>query len=287
MAVPAAPEIEVTRQSQTPEPTLLNSQPPGTLSSQEQLAIEERLSAFRHHIGIHNHASLTSTTSRPASNIGIYQHVISSEQHSLRQYRLFAILINGALAAQIILSAALTALGASSGPHTAVTAFGALNTITAGFLTFLKGSGLPNRMKYYQNEWAKVRIYIEQREREFAHTLEPLQLQEEIAIIERMYENVRRDIEANTPDSYISMMGSKTERGATVQPAPSLARWVDAGNEHVKKTGEEVEKEMKDGEAQIENTIGTRLHETENKFMAIAERAAEKVLHMTKTHPRD
>lgn len=54
-------------------------------------------------------------------------------------------LISVALIMQLIVAAALTALGAADGNHGAVTVFGGINTVIAGFLTYLKGSGLPNR----------------------------------------------------------------------------------------------------------------------------------------------
>lgn len=99
-----------------------------------------------------------------------------------------------------------------------------MNTILAGFLTFLKGSGLPNRLKYYNNEWSKVREYIEQRERDFARGMEDLDLAEEVGIVERMYESVRRDVEANTPDSYVSIGRGRGGNAGVVEPLPSLSR---------------------------------------------------------------
>ncbi|KAK6065255.1 hypothetical protein SCUP515_11311 [Seiridium cupressi] len=83
-------------------------------------------------LGITSSPSLGFTQqSRPAPNIGIY--------------------------ARIVVAAAVTALGAASANHNAITAFGAMNTIVAGLLTFVKGSGLPARYKYYGNEWKKLR----------------------------------------------------------------------------------------------------------------------------------
>ena len=49
-------------------------------------------------------------------------------------------------------AAALTALGAAGASRSAVTVFGAMNTVMAGMLIFLKGSGLSNRLEYYQAE---------------------------------------------------------------------------------------------------------------------------------------
>ncbi|KAL4973808.1 hypothetical protein BDW66DRAFT_161776 [Aspergillus desertorum] len=129
-------------------------------------------------------------------NIGIYTRVVQAETKAAKHYRFYATLINTCLGIQMVVAAALTALGAARGPHNAVTAFGAINTIVAGTLTYLKGSGLPDRLKHYQNEWRNIREYIEQRERELCLDGCGLDVEEEIQIIEQMYEGVKREIEA-------------------------------------------------------------------------------------------
>lgn len=133
---------------------------------------------------------------RSAPNVGIYTRVVRAEQAAAQQFRFFSILMNTCLGIQIVVAAALTALGAARGPHNAVTAFGAINTIMAGILTYLKGSGLPDRLKHYQNEWRNIREYVEQREREFCLDGCQLDVQAEVVFIESMYEGVKREIEA-------------------------------------------------------------------------------------------
>lgn len=133
----------------------------------------ENLNMYRLLIGITSHpsmnpASRTPTGRRPAQNLGIYARVVHNEEVAKRGYKRFSVLINGCLGLQIIVAAALTAMGAGGAGRGAVTAFGAINTVIAGILTFLKGSGLPSRFKYYQTEWKKVREFIEQRERDFS-----------------------------------------------------------------------------------------------------------------------
>lgn len=50
--------------------------------------------------------------------------------------------------AQIVVGAAITALGPSGGEHKlAITILGAVNTSIAGLLAFLKGRGLPERLR--------------------------------------------------------------------------------------------------------------------------------------------
>ncbi|KAJ9655935.1 hypothetical protein H2198_005283 [Neophaeococcomyces mojaviensis] len=179
--------------------------------------VQDTLIQFRHYVGIHNDPDLSS--GRPVANVGIYQRIVKAERSYKKQYKTYSRAINSALGLQIIFAAALTALGAGNGPRSAVTAFGALNTILAGFLTYLKGSGLPNRLKYYENEMVKVREYIEQREREFARGNLDIDLKEEVMIIEDMYETVKRDIEINTPESYVSITNAVARDGRNPQPS--------------------------------------------------------------------
>lgn len=176
-----------------------------------------KLAVFRQLTGIDSVPALklTEILGRPASNLGIYARTVRAEDRATLQYRIFSFLINACLGIQIIVAASLTALGAGNGPHRVVTGFGAINTIIAGFLTYLKGSGLPNRYKHQQNQWEKVREYIEQRERDFCLERCTLEVDEEIDIIERMYEDVRSEMESSMPDSY----GSSEARGRKGLPS--------------------------------------------------------------------
>jgi hypothetical protein len=103
-----------------------------------------------------------------------------------------------------------------------VTAFGAINTVIAGILTYLKGSGLPNRIRYYENEWKKVREYIEQRERDFSRPDCRLDVHEVVHAIETMYEEVKADVQSNYPDNYISVGDIRNRSGLTAPRIPKL-----------------------------------------------------------------
>src|SRR5690242_20098298 len=105
---------------------------------------------------------------RAAPNVGIYNRVCHREAAAKRGFKFASLFINGCLGLQVIVAAALTAMGAANSNHVSITAFGAINTVIAGILTYLKGSGLPNRIRWAENEWKKVREYIEQRERDFS-----------------------------------------------------------------------------------------------------------------------
>lgn len=159
---------------------------------------------------------------RAAPNLGIYHRICHREQEAKRGYKFSALLINGCLGLQIVVAAALTAMGAANSSHVGVTAFGAINTVIAGILTYLKGSGLPNRLRYYENEWKKIREYIEQRERDFSRPDCALDVHDVVRAVEIMYEEVRADIQTNTPDSYISVSDIRARASATNPQVPKL-----------------------------------------------------------------
>lgn len=168
-----------------------------TTQMESLIPINDKLLVFRALTGIDSVPALTQAghLARSAPNVGIYTRVIDNETKAQRAYKIFNFLINTCLGVQVVVAAAVTALGAASGPHSAVTAFGAINTIMAGVLTYLRGSGLPDRLKHYQNQWKNIREYIEQREREFCLVGCDLDVQEEVFIVESMYQSVKAEME--------------------------------------------------------------------------------------------
>jgi hypothetical protein len=151
-----------------------------------------------------------------------YNRVCHREAQAKRGYKFATVFINGILGAQIVVAAALTAMGAANSSHVGVTAFGAINTVIAGILTYLKGSGLPNRIRYYEQEWKRVREFIEQRERDFSRQDCHLDVNEVVSTIEAMYEQVKADIQTNTPDSYISVSDIRARATASVHQVPHM-----------------------------------------------------------------
>lgn len=188
-----------------------------------------QLASFRHMVGIHSTKGFSGSGAadsahnnlhfdgRAAPNLGIYNRVCHRESQAKRGFKLASFLINGCLGLQVIVAAALTAMGAANTNHVSITAFGAINTVIAGILTYLKGSGLPNRIRWAENEWKKVREYIEQRERDFSRPDCRLDMYEVVQVIESMYEEVKADIQNNTPDAYISMSDLRN-RGQPMNP---------------------------------------------------------------------
>lgn len=159
----------------------------------------DKLKTFRDLVGINPILdSSASALPRPAQNQGTYRRLVDAEFKSRIQYYASASLINVCLLGQIVIAAALTALGASDGSHIAITVLGAVNTVIAGGMTYLKGQGLPDRLLQYANGLRRVREYLEERERQFARSDCKLDVDKEAGIILHMYEQVRR----NAEDSY-------------------------------------------------------------------------------------
>lgn len=179
---------------------------------------------------------------RAAPNLGIYNRVCHREAQAKRGYKFTSVLINSCLGIQVIVAAALTAMGAANTNHVSITAFGAINTVIAGLLTYLKGSGLPNRIRWYENEWKKVREYIEQRERDFSRPDCRLDVQEVVSVIEAMYEEVKADIQTNTPEMYISVSDLRARRAAATNPqVPDLKHMIGGAGDRGRSKFEELE----------------------------------------------
>ncbi|KIX07640.1 uncharacterized protein Z518_02293 [Rhinocladiella mackenziei CBS 650.93] len=75
-----------------------------------------------------------------------------------------ASLSNTMLLSQVVLGAALTALGASESSHVLITVFGAMNTIIAGLVAYLKSRGQPMRARMYRDDLERVVDEIENSE---------------------------------------------------------------------------------------------------------------------------
>ena len=72
-----------------------------------------------------------------------------------------ATLVNTLLLSQIVLGAALTGLGASNSNRIFIVVFGALNTVIAGVVAFLKSRGQPMRARMFRDDLERVVDEIE------------------------------------------------------------------------------------------------------------------------------
>ena len=198
-APPARPDEE---QATTVGSLFGSSTLPPPTTAGHRAARDDDLTHFRLMLGITNapHLGFSESAARPADNVGLYARVVHSEQTAKDNYKVFSAIINACYFLQIIVAAALTALGAANANNKAITAFGAINTVIAGFLSYLKGSGYPARFKQYAAEWKKVREYIEHRERDFSLDGCTLDMHDVVHTIREMYDNTKRSIAMNTPN---------------------------------------------------------------------------------------
>lgn len=72
-----------------------------------------------------------------------------------------ATLTNTLLMSQVVLGATLTALGASDSSRILIVVFGALNTVIAGLIAFLKSRGQPMRARMFRDDLERVVDEIE------------------------------------------------------------------------------------------------------------------------------
>ena len=184
--------------------------------------VPPRLAKFQTLVGICSPKILgaNSLRARPATNEGIYKRTCEEEAKVSFRYTFSNYVVNASGLLQIIVGAAVTALGAANGPKAAVTVLGAANTIMAGLLTYLKGQGLPTRLEQYLHMLRTLREHIEERERAF---LEPdcgLDVDEEILRIARMYQEVRQTAADNAPGTVLPPRGAIT----TLLKKPDIVR---------------------------------------------------------------
>ena len=238
---------------------------------------------------------------RPAQNLGIYKRTVDQEIKLKFQYKLSTWAINACFLVQIIVGAALTSLGAAGGPSAAVTILGAVNTILAGLLTYLKGQGLPGRLEQHFQLLRTLREHIEERERDFAEDDCPLDVDEEIERIVRMYKEVRQTAQDNMPGNILPPRGSinslmkkpdrlrREEASLTGRHEHSAPERILSGlqgmrekyeeHRHKAQTAVEKEKEVRDEEKQVSHGF---LEEVEERKRRAGEQVEKVERHMRK-----
>ena len=176
------------------------------------IELPPKLVKFQTLVGINspNVLRATNLSGRPAPNEGIYKRTVDEEGRVQFQYRISNYFVNIGGMMQIVVGAALTALGAANGPSAVVTILGALNTVLAGMLTYLKGQGLPMRLEQYLHLLRTLREHIEERERELLEPESPLDVDEELQRVARMYQEIRQTAEDNAPGTVLPPRGAIT-----------------------------------------------------------------------------
>ena len=165
----------------------------------------------------------------------LYGRATSQLSSQRRAYNVSASVNNLLLLSQVILGAALTALGASASSHILITIFGATNTIIAGLVAYLKSRGQPMRARMYRDDLERIVDEIENSEimwrgiSEGVHGYKEIDTDEvtvrtEVARLTRLYDRAIRLNGMNNPDMYMAGAGgfdSNTSGG--VRPSRGVA----------------------------------------------------------------
>lgn len=141
-----------------------------------------------------------------AATADLQKKLIRKEKEHRFQYHLISVVFNLIAVAQIVVGAAITALGPSGGEHTlAITILGAFNTSIAGLLALLKGRGLPERLRRNSTEISKVLDFIQERETLLRYGNSYVSDDEISVLLQeafQSYASAEQIIEGNQPDTY-------------------------------------------------------------------------------------
>ncbi|KAF4782084.1 C6 transcription factor [Colletotrichum scovillei] len=123
---------------------------------------------FRRAVGINTHLQPADDCDLEAgrtSALGIYASTIAAHRR-FRTLRILAtVLIYSCHATQIVVGGVLTCLGPKAGVHrTSITVLGGVNTVVAGVLTWMKGQGMPDKLKNKEIDFRKLQNWIEETE---------------------------------------------------------------------------------------------------------------------------
>ncbi|KAF3769009.1 hypothetical protein M406DRAFT_241252, partial [Cryphonectria parasitica EP155] len=130
----------------------------------------EYLLIFRRAVGINSDRGLAceSTDNLESGRlraVGIYRSIIRNQRRRRFAHHVFGVMLYACHFLQIILAAILTAMGPNAKEHEiAITILGATNTVTAGVLAVLKGSGAIERLAKDEVEFKKLQDWIEETE---------------------------------------------------------------------------------------------------------------------------
>lgn len=144
----------------------------------------------------------------------LYARAVKRRTGQSRTYMFTATLINTMLLAQVVLGASLTALAASNSNRILITVFGALNTVIAGVVAFLKSRGQPMRARMFRDDLERVVDEIENSAvmwygiSQNVHGYEAIDtdaqvtVRGEVARLTRLYDKAVKTNTMNDPDMY-------------------------------------------------------------------------------------
>lgn len=125
---------------------------------------------FRRAVGINSDRASTFTDSETMEKgrrhaVGVYKHVIEQRRRKKLLHHTLGVILYISHFIQIIVAAILTALGPNAKYYEVpITILGAVNTVIAGVLALLKGSGVIERLSKDEVEFAKLKDWIEETE---------------------------------------------------------------------------------------------------------------------------
>jgi hypothetical protein len=190
---------------------LLQYQPRVTSQTDDDLV--DHHTQFCNLMGVTPHTLPTGQKHTPHPQ-SLYARALQRRRNQSYTYALTATLTNGLLLSQVVLGAALTGLGASDSSRVLITVFGALNTIIAGVIAFLKSRGQPLRARMFRDDLDRVVDEIESSAvmwlgistgvhgYDAIDTDEQVTVRSEVARLTRLYDRAVKANTTNDPDLY-------------------------------------------------------------------------------------
>ncbi|KAI1456393.1 hypothetical protein F4805DRAFT_432698 [Annulohypoxylon moriforme] len=183
---------------------------------------DENLVIFRKALGINYHREATDSGTLEEgrkSAIGIYKSVIEAQQTKGIQHALLTAFLYLCYFAQIVIGAALTAVGPNSSRYEVlITVLGAINTVLAGVLALIKGSGQPQRMEKDRVGFRRLQDWIEETEALLAVGVIGRNRKEVGLLVEsafKRYNAAKMSVENNSPDFYVNQPDSNDDSADT------------------------------------------------------------------------
>ncbi|KAI0172142.1 hypothetical protein GGR52DRAFT_591865 [Hypoxylon sp. FL1284] len=172
---------------------------------------DENLVIFRRALGINSHLEARDAGTLEEgrkSAVGVYRSVLRAQSRKATGHAALTAFLYLCYFAQVVVGAALTALGPSSGRHeTAVTVLGAVNTALAGVLALIRGSGQPQRLERDRVGFRRLQDWVEETEALLAVGVVGRDRREVGLLVEsafKRYNAAMASVENNSPDYYVN-----------------------------------------------------------------------------------
>lgn len=180
-----------------------------------------------------------------AATADLRRELAHKKQHLKIQYQLTSFFFNFLAIAQVVVGAAITALGPSAADHTlAITILAALSTSFAGLLALIKGRGLPQRLRGGMIEISKVLDFIQETTILLKYDKNRVSDDGIAPLLEEVFQrhaSAEQAIEKNQPDTFARDFGSQADGDATgVEGSPNQEALAHKRSGKRRKTDEEM-----------------------------------------------